>query len=444
MRNRDQDQGPNGRLAFLLIGWAIFFAGCGWRSSVEKVSEIADRSDVVIGDSPTYAPEDWPMWRGPQVDGIGVGAVVPVTWSATENVLWKTPIPGRGHASPTVISGRVVVATADESQLTQSVCCLDLESGEQQWQKELHRGKFETAMHRENSQATSTVASDGERLYVLFLNDRKIWATALRLNGEQVWQTEVGTFASKFGYSASPTIYRSLVIVGADHQEGGYLAALDRKTGEIVWRTSRPAKSSYATPRVVSLGGRDQLVICGCGEVAAYDPLTGKPLWKQEGTAESAVGTPVVSEDRVFASGGYPQQDTVAIDGKAQVAWRKNVKAYCTSLLAHDGHLYLVSDDGVASCFEAATGAEKWKKRLGGGYRASPVLSGENILVTDMSGKTHVFQADPSKFTSVAENQLGSEGWASPAISAGRLLLRVVEQEGGRRQEYIYCIGKKP
>ncbi len=139
------------------------------------------------------------MWRGPQVDGIGVGAVVPVTWSATENVLWKTPIPGRGHASPTVISGRVVVATADESQLTQSVCCLDLESGEQQWQKELHRGKFETAMHRENSQATSTVASDGERLYVLFLNDRTIWAAARRLDGEQVWQTEVRALTSKCG-----------------------------------------------------------------------------------------------------------------------------------------------------------------------------------------------------------------------------------------------------
>ena len=420
--------------------------GCGRRPGppVAKVAEITPSGGAIAtGEKFAWAESDWPMWRGQKADGISTGLAVPTTWTETENVLWKTKFTGRGHSCPIIVGDFVYLATADEGRQVQSVLCFNRKDGQQAWETKLHEGHFETAMHNENTQATSTLACDGEKLFALFLNDRKIWATALDLKGKQVWQKEVGTFASKFGYSASPTLYESLVIIAADHQQGGYLAALNRADGNIVWRKLREAKSSYASPRVIELGGKPQLVVAGCNLISSYDPLTGEALWSTPGTAEAAVGTVVVDQDLVFASGGYPEQDTVALKGDGTVAWREGIKVYCPSMLTYQGHLYLVDDNGIARCFEAQTGKKKWEKRIGGNFRASLILSGENIIITDMSGKTTIFKASPASFELVAENQLGNEGFASPGISNGQLFLRVVDQSKGPRQEWLYCIGKK-
>ena len=421
--------------------------GCGRRpgSPVPKMSEVAATEQAQPTDVPeiAWADDDWPMWRGANSDGASTGLAVPTQWSETQNVVWKSKLPGRGHSSPTIVGERVYLETANEQQQVQSVLCLDRADGRQVWQTELHRGQFETAMHGENTQATSTIACDGKRLFVLFLNDRKIWATALDLKGQRVWQTEVGSFDSKFGYSASPTLYKSLVLIAADHGQGGFVAALNRLTGNIVWRKPRPAKSSYASPRVVSLGGRDQLVLCGANVVASFDPLTGKSLWSTPGTAEAGVGTVVVADDLLFASGGYPEQETLAVKPDGSVAWRNNAKSYCPSLLAHAGHLYVVNDDGVARCYAAQTGDTKWEKRIGGRFRVSPVLSGGHIFTTDMSGKTTVFKASAEQYELVAENQLGTEGFASPGLSRGQLFHRAGDSSSGPRQEWLYCIGTK-
>ena len=435
-------------LRLLLIGLlTVSLSGCGRRPGppVPKMQEVTAVATAQPADVPdlNWSADDWPMWRGANADGVSTGAAVPTKWSETENVVWKTKVPGRGHSSPTIVGDRIYLETADEQQQVQSVLCLDRADGRQVWQKELHRGQFETAMHGENTQATSTIACDGERLFTLFLNDRKIWATALDLEGNRVWQTEVGSFGSKFGYSASPTLHKSLVLIAADHGQGGFVAALNRLTGDIVWRKQRPAKSSYASPRVVSLGGRDQLVLCGGNLAASFDPLTGESLWSTPGTAEAAVGTLVVADDLVFASGGYPEQETLAIKPDGSVAWRNKAKSYCPSLLAHEGHLYMVSDDGVARCYEGTTGTKKWEKRIGGNFRVSPVLSDGHIFSTDMSGKTTVFSAAPKQYELVAENQLGTEGFTSPGISRGQLFLRVADAANGPRQEWLYCIGTK-
>ena len=431
-----------------LIVAALVVTGCGRPPRppgppVPKTEEIAAKTGSAADEALdwTPSPDDWPMWRGPNADGIASGSPVPAQWTDTENVTWKAKVPGRGHSSPIIVGDRIYLETADEQQQVQSVVCLDRTDGRQIWQTELHRGQFETAMHRENTQASSTLACDGERVIALFLNDRKIWATALDLEGKQIWQTEVGTFAAKFGYSASPTLYKSLVLLAADHQQGGFLAALNRKNGEIAWRKARPEKASYASPRVVSLAGTDQLVICGCNLVASYDPMTGNSLWSTSGTAEAGVGLPVTTSGLIFASGGYPEQETIGLKPDGTAAWRINVKSYVPSLLAHDGHLYIISD-GIARCHDALTGAEKWKQRLGGDFRVSPVLSGEHIITTDMSGKTTVFKANPAKFERVSENHLGTEGFASPGISRGQLFLRVADSSNGPRQEWLYCIGR--
>ena len=422
-------------------------AGCGRPGRppgppVPKTDEISAQKIIVDGESAKlkFGDGDWPMWRGPNADGVAAGPAVPTKWSETDNVVWKVKLPGRGHSSPIIVDNRIYMETADESQKVQSVICLDRKTGRQLWQQTLFTENFEQQMHRENTQASSTLACDGSRLYSLFLNDRKIWATALDLNGKQVWQTEVGSFAAKFGYSASPTLYKSLVLLAADHQQGGFLAALNRTDGTIVWRKPRPEKSSYASPRVVTLDGKDQLVICGCKQVSSHDPLTGDKLWSTSGTAESGVGLPVTAGNLVIASGGWPERETIALKPDGSVAWRSKSHAYVPSLLALDGHVYLVND-GIARCFEATSGKETWQKRIGGDFRTSPVASGGNIIVTDMAGKTTVFRANPNEFELVAENQLGTEGFASPAISRGQLFLRVADATNGPRQEWLYCIG---
>ena len=442
------------RLPLLFVTLIVaVLSGCGRRPAgppVPGTPEISasgdDASSAAAAESadetPSGSPDAWPSWRG-GVDGIARGPAVPTTWSKDEHVVWRTKIPGRGHSSPIIHGDRIYLETADEQAETQSVVCLNRENGEQLWQRELHKGNLERQMHPENSQATSTLLCDGKRVIAVFLNDRKIWVIALDLDGKELWRTEAGSFSSKFGYSASPVPFGRAVIIAADHQQGGFLASIDRVTGKILWRKARPERSSYATPRIVDRGANDQqLVIAGCRLLASYNPRTGEQLWATDGTAESAVGTPVVWNDLVLASGGYPEQDTLAVKPDGSVAWRKDVKAYCTSMLVHADHLYFVSDDGIARCHDLSDGREKWKQRLGGNFRVSPILSGDNIYITSMAGKTTVFRADPTKFIKVAENQVGDEGFASPAVSAGRLYLRTAEGAGGSRQEWLYCIGE--
>ena len=391
-----------------------------------------------------HSADDWPGWRGPRQDGVATGPAVPWEWSETQNVIWSAPLPGRGHSSPVVVGDLVVLQSAIEGpSFSQLVIALNRTTGQEVWQKTLFQGGAETEVHKENTQASSTLAWDGQRLFATFLNNRKIWAVALDLQGEELWRREVGGFASKFGYSASPAVHGPLVLVAADHQQGGWLAGLRRDTGEVVWRRNRPAKSSYASPRVISLGGKDQLVICGCNLVASFDPLTGEPNWETPGSAAAGVGTPVTSEGIVFASAGYPDRETLGLKADGTVAWRNKTRSYCPSLLAWEGHLYQLDDDGIVRCFEAATGQERWTHRLGDRFRASPILLDGHILVTDMSGKSTVFQASPEKFELVAQNQLGTEGFASPAISAGRLFLRTAAGEGNAHRETLYCIGNK-
>jgi len=425
----------------LSLMW-VWGCGRGPGGTVPPTAEIAAPAEAGQTSDPelTFAAGDWPMWRGPRVDGVAEGPPTPTRWTEQENVLWRAPIPGRGHSSPIVLGDRVFLETADEQERHQSVLAFDLKTGKQLWETSLFEGGLETEMHPENTQATSTLATDGEHLFASFLNDRTIWVVALSLDGKEEWRTNAGSFASKFGFSASPTLYRGLVLIAADHMQGGFVAALRRHDGQVVWRRTRPAKSSYASPRVVRLGSEDQLVLCGCNLVSSLNPLTGTVNWETKGTAESGVGTLVTTNDLLFASAGYPEQETLALRPDGTVVWRNKTKSYCPSLLAHEGHLYQVADDGILRCYNAESGQETWKQRIGGRYRVSPLLAGGHIYITDMQGRTTVFKADPSKYQEVAVNQLGEEGFATPAVSDGRLLLRTAGNEGGTRRETLYCI----
>lgn len=388
---------------------------------------------------------DWPWWRGPQRNGVANPNQDPPTeWSAAQNVAWKVPVPGRGHSSPTVVGPHVFLATADEEQGSQSVLCYDRETGKQLWQAQVHA----TGLMRKNEKSTgasSTVACDGQSVYINFANDGAVFVTALGVDGNQKWQTRIGDYKIHQGYGASPALYQSLVIAAADSHAGGVLAALDRQTGEIRWKHERPKEPNYTSPIILHVAGCDQLFLTGCNLLSSFDPMNGKSLWEVKGATTECVTSTVTDGERVFSSGGYPKNHLQAVlaDGSGTIAWETKDRVYVPSLLAKDGYLFGVLDAGVAACWKSDTGKEQWKKRLGGEFSASPVLVGDTIYATSENGETFVYRADPAKFEQIAVNKLGDQAMASATICGGRIYMRVVEQVDGRRQEMLYCLARR-
>ena len=326
--------------------------------------------------------------------------------------------------------------------MTQSILCLDRRNGKVIWQTAVHQGTLDTGGHRNTSQASSTVACDGERLYINFLNGKAVYTTAVDLAGKQIWQTKVGDFVTHQGFGSSPVLHGPMVLVSADHKGGGTLAGLDRITGKVVWSQARPKVANYTTPAIIRTKDRDQMVLAGCNLITSLDPLTGKTLWEVSGSTEECVVTMVTDGERVFAGGGYPRNHTVAImaDGSGKVAWQNSTRVYVPSMIAKEGHLFAVLDAGMAVCWKSDTGEELWKERLGGDFFASPVMVGNRMYASNQAGKTFVFEATPKGFKRVAENQLGDEAYASPVICDSRIYLRVAKN-GDSRQEFLYCVG---
>lgn len=388
------------------------------------------------------APTDWPWWRGYTRDGVAAEQKVPLEWSKDKNVVWEAAVPGRGHGSPIVVGERVFLATAEQDTEVQSLLCFDRKTGKQLWQSEVHKGSFVKGGNAKSSHASSSPACDGDRVYINFLNGGAVHATALDLDGKRVWQTKVTDYVLHQGFGSSPTVFGPLLLVTADNKESGLLAGLDRATGKVVWTRKRPKAPNYASPIVVRLGDKEQLILIGCDLVTSLDPLTGKELWELKGSTTECVTSTVTDGKHVFTSGGYPKNHVSAVkaDGSG-VAWENKSRVYVPSMLYRDGHLYAVMDEGNAVCWKSDTGAEVWKGRLNGTFSASPVRVGDHIFATNEAGKTFVFKATPKEFEVVAENQLGSEAFATPAVCGGRLFLRVAVKDKGPRAERLFCVG---
>ena len=407
----------------------------------------ASAGAVPPGDDPIPVAEtDWPWWRGPNRDGsANENQKPPISWSATENVVWKTEVPGRGHGSPTLHGEQVYLAACDEASGRQSVLCFDRATGRRLWDAEVHAAG---AMRKnpKSTGASTTPACDGERVFITFANAGAVVASALSREGKILWQTKISDYVIHQGYGSSPAPYRSLVLVSADHHGGGVVAGLDRKTGAIVWNRERPKNPNYSSPVIVRANGRDQLIMIGCDLVSSLDPMTGRVLWEAKGSTTECVTSTVTDGTRVFSSGGYPRNHLAAVraDGSGTLDWETGDRVYVPSLLLRDGHLFGVLDAGIATCWASDTGKEKWKARLGGTFSASPVRVGDRIYATNESGQTFVYGASPDKFASLATNKLGDEAFATPAICGGRIYTRVAEKSGGRRQEMLYCLGEKP
>lgn len=408
-------------------------------------SRWAFGQDKGIDDFPKLQRKtDWPWWRGPMRNGIAIEQQVPIQFGENQSLQWQCELPGRSHGSPIVVGQRVFLPVADEKTSTHFVIAIDRTNGKELWRTEVNQGGFPGKNHPKNTEASPTLASDGERLFGCFLHHDAIYLVTLDLDGQLIRNQQLGYFKPKmfeYGYAPSPCLYQSNVIVCAEFDGDSFLVAVDRKTGKEAWRTERPKGISFSSPVVAHVAGRDQLLISGNLKLSSYDPATGKLLWDVEGTTNATCGTMVWEGDIVVASGGYPKAETIAVkaDGSRQVLWRNSQKCYEQSLMMSKGFVYALTDKGVLFCWDAQDGKEKWVQRLKGPVSASPVLVQDRIYWANELGTMYVFEANPTAFRLLAENQIGNESFASPAICGGQIFLRVARETEGTRKESLMC-----
>jgi outer membrane protein assembly factor BamB len=386
--------------------------------------------------------EDWPCWRGPRLDGTSLEQNVPIYWNATSNVVWKTTLPGSGHASPIVSGERLfTVAANGEDRL---LLCLDRQTGKLLWQRTVLTTPLEKK-HKLNSFASSTPATDGELVYVAFLDGKQMLAAAYDFDGRRRWLVHLGPFSSMHGFCSSPILFRDKVILNGDHDGDSYLVALSRAEGRTLWQTPRENHTrSYCAPLIRELAGRMQMILSGDKCVASYDPENGQRHWVIDGPTEQFVASPVYSERTglLYITGGFPAHHILAIrpDGSGNVSqthivWRTTRgAAYVPSPIIAGDYFLVVSDSGVAHCYTAKTGELVWAERLGE-HHASLVSAGGRVYFLNDEGVMNVVKPGP-RFECEARNELGEACFASPALSRGQMFLR------GER--HLFCIGGKP
>ncbi len=405
--------------------------------------------------------EDWSRFRGPNGSAVSSETGLPTTWSDSENVAWKTALPGPGSSSPIVSGDRVFVtcysgygvdrsSAGEQEKLTRHIVCLDLRDGKILWQKSVPATLPEDTYRGQLTQhgyASQTPTADGQRVFAFF---GKSGVVAFDWEGNQLWQTSVGTGSAIMGWGSATSLvlYKNLVIVNAN-AESQSLVALDKKTGREVWKTDAEGYTgSWSTPVLVDLpGGKQELVVFMPGEVWGLDPEDGGLFWYCSGVRGTSTSSLVTHDGIVYVVAGGPRgsgstairtggQDDVS---ESHVLWKQSTGSYVPSPVMLDGHVYWVDDRGVAYCLEADTGEQVYRERLpeaGGVYASAVAADGKLYVVTRRKG-TFVLAAGP-QFEVLAHNRLESDATdfnASPAVSPGHLLLR--------SNRFVYCIGAK-
>jgi len=386
---------------------------------------------------------DWPQFRGPTGQGHSTETGLPIEWSESRNIVWKTPVPGRGWSSPVVADGRIWLTTATKDKGTSlRALAYDVENGRELINVEVFHLRSADLTNPKNSHASPTPIVEGDRVYVHFGAQG---TAALSTSGEIIWKTRL-PYESQHGNGGSPTLYGDLLIVSCDGSDDAFVAALDKRTGKTRWRASRrqPFDQAYSTPLVIRVGERDEIVSVGAYRAAAYDPQTGKEIWRVSyADGFSNVPRPVYGHGLVYIATGFQQPSLLAVraDGtgdvtKTHIAWtlRRAAPLTPSPLLVGDD-LYVVNDGGIATCLDAKSGAPRWIQRLGGGdYSASPVLADARIYFLSESGVATVI-APGKEFRRLATNTLDGDTLASMAIAAGSIFIRT--------DSHLYRIAEK-
>ncbi len=424
-----------------------------------KKTVLLGLSLVCLLTAGTLQAENWPGWRGPRGDGTSTEKDVPVKWSDTENIAWKIAVPHVGHASPIVWEDRVFLVGTDLERHDRTLMAYRRADGKLLWEKSVVESPLEKK-HNLNSYASSTPATDGQLIYVSFLEiddetkKGRMLVAAYDFDGNERWKVRPGIFSSVHGFCSSPVIFEDTVIVNGDHDGEAYIVALKKGNGDIVWKTPRENRTrSYCTPIIRDIDGRTQMLLSGSKCVASYDPRNGSRHWIIDGPTEQFVASLVYSHDLVFVTAGFPELHCLTIrpNGKgkitdSQIAWhhKGSIASYVPSPIAVGDYILVASDSGTATCFDAVDGTIQWSKKLSRHYSASLVAAQGLAYFLDDAGVTQVVK--PGKeFEAVAVNKLFSEAnggageakdscSASPAISHGQIFIRT--------EKALYCIGK--
>lgn len=394
---------------------------------------------------------DWPQFRGPGGQGHSDATNLPVTWSETENVTWKVPVAGLGWSSPAIQGNQIWITSAVDEGKKLHAIALDRATG-----KTLHDVTvFEISepgpVHSKNSHASPTPLIESDRVYVHY---GAHGTACLKTDGTVVWKTQELKHNHRHGPGGSPVIFEDLLILNCDGSDIQFVVALDKNTGEIRWKKKREhigedrltGKSNvpmaYTTPLLTEINGTIQLLSSGADSIVSYNPVNGEEYWWFRYDGYSNVPRPVVGKGLVFISSGYdrPEFYAVKVDGTGDVTeshlgWnmKKAAPLNPSPLLVGD-ELYLVSDNGIATCLDAVSGTQHWQERIGGNFSASPTLADGKIYLLDEEGKTTVI-APGKKYEVLATNTLEGRTLATPAMVDQAIFLRT--------DTHLYRIEKK-
>lgn len=406
--------------------------------ALPALSEPTVEMIVPQGEAQKY----WPRWRGPSGQGYVNGSGYVDTWSDTQNVLWKVPVPGTSNSSPIVWGDLIVMATAHGDGARKSLVAFRRTDGTKLWETFAPDASAEF-QHPKNGHASATPTTDGQRVYA-YLGSHGLLAVDLK--GKQVWHSPLGAMNASHGTAGSPLLYKDRIILYQDQKETGFVAAFDTATGKEVWRTARGAQVGWGTPIAIRAGERDELIVSSMREVTAYDPNTGTKLWNAAGNLFEVIPTPVVGEGLVFASSGRAGPTLAIRPGGSgdvtatHIAWKAaKGSPFVPSTLLHKGLLYMVNDmAAIATAYDAKTGEVLWQGRLGDAAResfsASPVVVDDKVFFTNDMGETFVLAAG-REFKLLHVNHLNARTLASPALVDGKWYWRTEKE--------LLAIGRK-
>jgi outer membrane protein assembly factor BamB len=401
------------------------------------------------------ATDNWPQFRGPDGNGHADSPGLPLQWSETNGVRWKTPIHDKGWSSPVIWADQIWVSTASEDGHELFAVCLDRATGRVERDLKLFDVANPQFCHKFNSYASPTPVIEEGRIYVTFGSPGT--ACLDTETGRVLWDRRDLVCNHFRGAGSSPILYGNLLIMNFDGSDFQYVIALDKRTGKTVWKTDRSIdyqdltpegkpegdgdfRKAFSTPHVARVNGVPMLFSIGAKAAYAYEPLTGKEIWRVEERGQHSASTrPVVGEGLVIYPTGFSKGQLLAVrpGGRGNVtathvAWRvKRSVPNKPSVLLVDGSVYMVDDGGIASCLEAKTGRVVWSERVGGNYSASPIYANGQIYCCSEEGKTTVFAAS-REFKALAVNQIDDGIMASPAVSGNALYLR--------GKSGLYCI----
>lgn len=422
--------------------------------------------------------QNWPSFRGPNASGVAEGSKPPITWDVdkTQNVLWRTAIPGLSHASPIVWDNQIFVITAvssdaktgfiakdrgiglanDDAKHTWMIYALDKRNGKILWSNTAYEGVPRAKRHVKATQANSTPVTDGHYVVALFGSEG---LACYDIKGKLLWKQDLGVLnpglwddkTSSWGHSSSPVIYRDLVIVQADGHSQSFIAAYNLKDGKQAWRVERNEITSWATPTIYQGKDRTELIANGGRFIRGYDPLTGKELWRfSDNETQVKMQAPLIAHDLIYITGGYPPGRTMYAfrpgavgdislesgeEKNAFVAWTTSKGSpYTPTPLIYGDLMYVLADNGVFSVYDAKTGAVVYQQRLPSSFSASPVAADGRLYLASEDGDVFVVKAG-RQYQLLSKNTMGQPLMATPALSQDMLILR--------GENAIYAIGER-